>query len=99
MNKLTEKNCEKFGLEWEDLIHCEPVEEVRSPGKHDCTLVEMIIEINKEDFPSADESVIGYWQSDLFERSYTDGSYLEQIDAFYRVAQKEVVIKRWFPVE
>ena len=99
MNKLTEKNCEKFGLEWEDLIHCEPVEEITSPGKHDCTWVEMIIEINKEDFPNADESVLGFWQAEAFERSYTDGSYLEQISFLVRVAQKEVVVKRWAPVQ
>lgn len=98
MNKLTESNCEKFGLEWDELISCDAKEELTRPGKHDCTLVQKIIEIDKEYFPSADDSVLGCWLTNTFNSSYNYGVQLNEITELRRVEQKEVVVKKWVTV-
>lgn len=98
MNTLKELNCESVGLDWYELISCDPLEEIERPGKHDCTLVQKIIEIDKENFPNADDSVLGFWLTNMFNRSYGWGARLDEIYEINRVEQKEVVIKKWVKI-
>lgn len=98
MNTLTESNCEKFGLDWNELISCDATDELTRPGKHDCTLVQKIIEIDKEYFPNADDSVLGFWLTNMFNSSYNYGVQLNEITELVRVEQKEVVVKKWVKI-
>ena len=97
MNTLTKLNCESFGLYWYKLISCDPTEEIIEPGRY-YTLVKHVIEINKENFPNADDSILGFWLTDMFNSSYNCGAMLDEITELSRVEKKEVVVKKWVKI-
>lgn len=100
-NKLTKENCGKLGLQWDDLISMEACEGTLATsswdkkGKHSYIKQQKVIKIDHDYFPTADESVLGFWQTSWYTIDYYDGVQWDEIEELTRVVEQEVVEYVW----
>lgn len=99
--KITRKNAEELGVNFESLINSDFVDESYREHRRDSNFyTKSILEINSEFFPELPRELDGFWETNTYIDDDTYGANLDEIYELTRVEKKEKVVTtyEWKPV-